>query len=132
MAATVPMQIERSSMIFLQIFVPSGNTLANVMRRPFGAAPIGSPRRKTQRAYHGRPNIQRGILNRLARFARSRANLPCGKGDRRLGRYGWARLMAASCGVAGATIERLVRDGRARDWGAPSGVGVRYGRLVWL
>jgi hypothetical protein len=40
--------------------------------------------------------------------------------------------MATPCGVAGATIDRLVRDGRARDWDAPSGVRVPYGRLVWL
>ena len=40
-------------------FVPSGSTLADVMRRPFGAAPIGSPRRKKHRAYHRRPDIQR-------------------------------------------------------------------------
>jgi hypothetical protein len=40
------MQIERSSMVLLQISVPSGNTLANIMRKPLDAAPIGSPRRR--------------------------------------------------------------------------------------
>jgi hypothetical protein len=46
-------------MILLQIAVPSGNTLADVMRGPFGAAPIGLPRRKTKRAYHARTSMQR-------------------------------------------------------------------------